>query len=505
VVVLATLAFAMSLAAWAVVSPGYRTPDEWTHTSTVLRLAFDGTYPDPGVARLDPVVPATYDLLGLPDPYEATPLAPRSAMDDDPSLLELRRSAPRTDAPDQMTQHPPLAYLLLAGVVEAFDLTSRDPATALLALRLCAALLLLPLPVLMFAAARRLGVDSAPAALAAWLPVGWPQLGHVGASVSNGSLLVLLCSVATLGLIRLATGDLSVRTAAWTGAAIAGALLTKGLALALGPAAVVAIVVAVRSAGVMRAFRPAAVLAGFSLVGLAWWVANVVRFGTVQPSGFTPADMAEAFLDRGLSAQRWVMTYLDGVSATSWFNPLEFEITPPTVMHRGVTLIVAGATLVAAIVASRRQLSLSGLLVAVLPALGASVITAYGSYEIWSEYGAVAGARGRYLQIAAVGLGVVTAVLIQRLGRAGSAAPLLAGVVSVGALVVTLEHWWVGDNLLDSSATLATWWPVGAWWVPTCLALVVISALACTVLAARADHLDARRPSSTAASPSAAR
>jgi hypothetical protein len=323
--------------------------------------------------------------------------------------------------------------------------------------------------------------------------------------VSNGSLLLVLCSVATLGLVRLTTGDLSVRTAAWTGASIAGALLTKGLALALGPAVVVAIAVAVRRSGVRRASQPVVVLAGFALLGLAWWGANLLRFGTVQPSGFTPEEMNEIFPDRGLSARHWFMTYLDGVSATSWFNPLEFEITPPLLVHRGITVLVAAATLTAFLVAWRSGRSVAALAVAVAPALGASAITAFGSYEIWADYGAVAGARGRYLQIAAVGLGAVTAVLVQRLGRAGVAAPVLAAMLSTGALLITLEHWWVGDDALGSAATLATWWPVGPFWVPALLMLVGTAGLAGTGVAARALHIADVSRASTSASPAAAR
>ena len=89
-----------------------------------------------------------------------------------------------------------------ATLVPGFD--DRSFVTQVGVLRLLSAALLLPLPLLAAAAARRLGAGPPVAIAAALLPLGVPQLAHVGASLNNDVLLVLLGALSVARGRRLA-------------------------------------------------------------------------------------------------------------------------------------------------------------------------------------------------------------------------------------------------------------------------------------------------------------
>ena len=62
-------------------------------------------------------------------------------------------------------------------------------------MRLFNVMMLVPLPLLAWAAARRLHVGEAAAITASVVPLAVPQLLHIGSSINNDNLLVLLCSI----------------------------------------------------------------------------------------------------------------------------------------------------------------------------------------------------------------------------------------------------------------------------------------------------------------------
>ena len=126
----ATVALAGLLTMWAVVAPTYRASDEPMHVSTTMRLAESGRYPAPGRALMDPAVLASYRWVNYFGATDRAPKLERAArLAHPPSMAALgapdaRR--PRT-AVDQMTQHPPAYYLVLAGAVRALRLDALDP------------------------------------------------------------------------------------------------------------------------------------------------------------------------------------------------------------------------------------------------------------------------------------------------------------------------------------------------------------------------------------------
>src|SRR6185295_9790752 len=105
---------------------------------------------------------------------------------------------------DQMTQHPPGYYALLAVPTKILDLADHTPASALLSLRLLSAALLLPLPYLVLRLAREIGVTSRWSAAAAFLPLALPQFLHIGGAVNSDTLMVTLGTLLTLQAVRLA-------------------------------------------------------------------------------------------------------------------------------------------------------------------------------------------------------------------------------------------------------------------------------------------------------------
>jgi hypothetical protein len=331
-----------------------------------------------------------------------------------------------------------------------------SPSAAVLLLRLTAVLVAVPVPWLAWRGAMAVGASPAAAAAAAFVPVGWPHLAHVTASVSHAALLLVTTTAALVGLLTVLRGDRRWWVAASTGLLVSAALLTKGLALGLGVAVAVTLGVAASRFG-RAAARPALLVVLGCLPGLAWYVANVVRFGQVQPSGWPPG-----FFDPSQQPPvglRFIATYLDGVSATLWFNPLEFEVPLPTPVHRLLTLAVVLVVLVGLLLARDRW----GYLVLASAPVTAFALTLYGTVVQTEATGTVfAGARGRYLQVMVAVL-VAAAALVADRGppRARAVLPGVALVVVAVSVATVVQHFWTGEGVLASVATAGAWWPAG--------------------------------------------
>ncbi len=148
------------LLGWLQLTPLYRAADEPTHADLVLRLRDGGSYAAPGTLDVDPRVRASFPLTDLstaerpelpdhfPLPLSSTDVPPR-----DLSYDELPAAQGLAPYRNQMTQHPPLYYLLLAGgsrLLPGFGGWSFP--VQLGALRLLSALLLLALPAVLLIA-----------------------------------------------------------------------------------------------------------------------------------------------------------------------------------------------------------------------------------------------------------------------------------------------------------------------------------------------------------------
>jgi hypothetical protein len=243
-VVAATVLLGSLLAAWALLTPAFRGADEGMHVSTTIRLAESGRYPEPGRAMVEPSIRAAYQWVEYFGREARTPVVARQVWQYDPPSMELLSAPtmPRAATRSRPDDPAPTGLLPAAG--------RRLPATRPAQHRAGGD------------AARASGLEPAATAAASVAvrrrrPAGRPlapgcccnrpfcrrpgcSSSTCPATVTNGTLLVLLSSIAIAVLVPVTQGDVRVRRALGLGFVVALALLTKGFALALPPMVAVA-------------------------------------------------------------------------------------------------------------------------------------------------------------------------------------------------------------------------------------------------------------------------
>jgi hypothetical protein len=477
---LVVLLFVLVAACQTVVFPNFRAPDEARQVDLIVMVDRGEAWPWPapgtrylssGVSaggftpsdRLrarwhlaDKLIPARGDRPSYQDRGGTTPARPQ-----------------RRSGRNQLVQHPPLYYVAAAaalGVVPDWEHTDFD--RVFLLLRWLNVLLMAPLPLLLYATARRLRLPDPVRLAAALTPIAIPELTHLAASVNNDNLLTVLAAVLTLLIVHVLTGDLSRRTAAWIGVIGTLALLTKGFALFIPPWLVLTYVVAA-----VRYRRPAALASlGISLVligpGLAWWVRNKIIYGRLQPPGLGEQLLQQpqqfGWSDGGAP---W-LTRLAERLVTLFFvhdqTGLRTHNGPWWVARVALLLVVVGiAGTVALRVLPRVDSLLLGLSVLILVA-----IIVKGSWEHFTLTHIDAGMQGRYLYAGLAGVMVVAVASAARLpDRLRRMLPLallgLTGVAHTVYVVNTLDLFWtpagttVGDRgLRPSIAAMLYWYPM---------------------------------------------
>ncbi len=174
-----------------------------------------------------------------------------------------------------------------------FNLIDDTPRDAIFIMRLLSALLLIPLPYLAFRLTRALGGGTIASVTAAFLPAGLPQLTHIGGAVNNDALIIPLAAVLVVEAVELAKFGATMKRAIWFGITYAAALWTKGMALPLVVLVIGAYVLAARREGLRQVVKPLVATAAISCIGFSWWIANVIRFDTLQPQGYPAAWLAQ--------------------------------------------------------------------------------------------------------------------------------------------------------------------------------------------------------------------
>ena len=474
--------------------PPYRGLDEPAHVDMVLSLPGLTDWPGPGQKAIDDRLRATWDEAG----YYYVPPHARLAREDAPLPKDARPSFAEAGgtgldrAQNQMVQHPPLAYALLAGasaLVPGVESWPYDRHLALL--RLLSALLLVPLPLLCWLAARRLGLGRSAGVAAAFLPLAMPSVQRVAASVTNDGLLVLLFAGVNVLAVAVASGDLRRRTGAALGLLTAAALLTKGFALVLPVVVVAAYGVAIargRSAG--AALPPALLAVGLSALGGWWYLRNLLLHGAVQPNGYAGGDLPYDPVP-GRPVAVWAAEYVDAMLFRFW-SSLGLPEPPALDERLGATLtagLLALALLAVPLAPGRR----ARVLVALLPFAGLLALVTTGAYLNHAEYGRMIGVQGRYLYPGLAGLCAAAALALSQLaGPVRRAVPLvlLAGAAGLQVLAAraVLETWWTpaedpGD-LAAGVRTLAVWSPLpdevvlALWALPPLAAVAALAASA---------------------------
>jgi len=556
-VLLATVAFGALTAFWSVFTPLTEAPDEPAHLGLVYYVVDNGEYPAYDELQ------HTEGLFQLCVDFATS--ANWCRIDAERAANAFTRERPAAEAPskhdrvhpddrdfvrlkpgrmNQMAQHPPLYYLAMAGAVHverAVVPGELSVDTELAYLRLLNALIVLPLPWLAWLLARRLGAAPAVCAAAALAPLGVPQLTHIGATLNNDNLFVLVASVLMALLAGVVRGDRSGRTAVLVGLTTGIALLTKGFGIVLPPVVAAAYLVGAASAGgaahapgIWRRRWSATVTAtGAMVVALVvggwWYVTNLVTTGHVMPSienkrlaiSERPPGWRPHFAEYAGSA---VARLVEGFWGAFGWRRVEL----PTVVSAVATIICLGVM----VVAFRRprppdeaaagpvaapgnghgvpepatvpeppvtRLQLAVLLVPV-GLLMAFVLVR--SAVIYYDSGRLAFQQGRYLFAGLTAAIVVLATGAVRLfGSRAVPITLAFGVLLQAVAVGTCLHgWWGADGV-----PFAAWGAVVAWsgWPdPIVIAFLLAPPIPLALLARAAwhEHLTLSSPPSSSAS-----
>lgn len=491
VVWLLVAAQALLALGWTQLTPPWRAPDEPQHHDLVREvhtgLDTDWVGPDRTLSRQ---ITATFEVVSFDfrdaDRVQALTAAEAPAPAERRPFEQLAAPEP-SDAENWLWQHPP-GYYVVAGsglsFVEALTPGGAPDFLAELATaRAVSALLIAPLPLLAFAAARQLGAGKGAAVGAGALPLAVPQLAHIGGVVNNGSLLTLLVSAATVPLLAIATGDGRLRPAVATGGLFGAGLLVKGFAL-VG----VGLIPLAAAAGWLRrrATRPVALrsAAGQAAAGLVamgivggWWLArNVAVHGALIPSSYDPEPLA----DVEPSLWAWLVEAIPGYIQRFWGEFGWVQVT--TIPFRfALAATVAVAALVAVAVWRRRRdcPGLAALAVALAPTAAIAAGVGWQAWSLHVEYGHFAFLHGRYMLPGLVGVAAVIAVAVDD-PRVRRWWPL---AVAVGALALTAlgvaaaADFWAGEGFA-ALAAIRAWSPWPAW-----LAAVWATGSAATVVA----------------------
>ena len=492
VVLAATLLFGALGTVWSVVAPLGEAPDETAHLALVLYLADGHGYPDYDGLQNQAAI------LELCKTYaSATRACPRKG---EPITSTSTRRHPRDQAPDkasrpawdddggsaslgqlnQMPQHPPLYYQMMATVLRAERAIRGAPASTdreLALLRLANVVLITPLPLLAWWAARRFRSSDTVAVTAAVLVLAVPMLTHIGSTLNNDNLLTLLAAVAAALLTGVVRGDRSLRTAVAVGVVTALALLTKAFGMVLVPAIVLAYVLGAtegENEGVPWRSRirplvaPLAAAGGAVVVLAGWWYIGVrLRTGRFAPTIET-RRLTSAMAPPGFApdVSTFAGEFVRNVNNRFWGSFGWYTVRFPTWLATICTVAVV-ATVVAALVPRRdgsgsNRLQRASLLVPIVLLGGLVLVRAWNLYSITSRFPFL---QGRYLFAGLVGLLVLAAIGLGRF--AGRWAPAAAGAFAVllqaEALRRCLSGWWGGPGLgpRGQARALVAWsaWP----------------------------------------------
>ncbi|WP_418275979.1 DUF2142 domain-containing protein [Isoptericola jiangsuensis] len=504
---LLTIAVALWATAWAVLTPGFRSPDEQNHVNSVVRIAYGGGWPAPGEAHYAPVTTqavaeSTYpsDLPGRvrdrDDFKQFVDLTPVPADERVRITAENALPAPGTSATvDQMTQHPPAYYALGAAVLHATGTADARWDQALLVLRLLDVLLFTATVPLAAAATRRLTGSRSAALVAAPLVMLVPQVGHIMGSANNDALVVLTGAGVTYLAARVVTGDLRLRTAVVLGLVLGVGLLTKVMLAFAIPTVVAAYLLAPgpRSSpragptAWVRAVRGFVALAVAFVVGGWWWARNWIVDGAVQPVGMPRdyAHMTPVPADEALSTAvgRTAQAFFGNLS---W---LEIRLAGHWVVAGSVVLIIAG--LIAVLLPGARR---GAVALALLPAglYGGVIVNALRN---WSETGVLVALQGRYVFGGLTALAAVVGIAVWQIclrseRRLAWAVPLVTAL-AVTAGVAGL--WWgfgvfyrgPGEAVGEAWERWASWSPLSGVVIAVVLAVVAAGLAAAAVAALR--------------------
>ena len=445
-----TAAFGLWLVLWALVVPAFQAPDEPAHFDAALHVATGSGWPDPGTLHVSNAVGAAQQEQASGD---ASSWSTVSAL--------LQEHPGDSGTVNQMTQHPPTAYLADAAVLRVLHHGSLRWDHALVALRLVDAALVTPLALLTWAAVRRLTRSPRAALFGALALFAVPQLASVGASVTNDAPVLLLGGTVVWLATRLLTGDLRRRTLLALAVALGLLVATKGTGLPAIP--FVALVVLVAGAGTLtggaRSLRTAAALVMAGAIGGWWWVRNLLVFHTLQPDGYAAIRPDRPFpAGEHPSPGHFLDVSWGTLARTFWGSP--GQRAQVSIGDTLTAVLTAVALVVLVGWAFRRGPTLvPAVCLAVFPGLLLLLQTA-SSARAYLDTTEVAGTQGRYLFPALVCLVALSALAWRRLTGPGAGRIVLTRSLAValpavglwGLSVVSAWFWNAADGPLSATS-----------------------------------------------------
>ncbi|MCA5923384.1 DUF2142 domain-containing protein [Curtobacterium oceanosedimentum] len=489
-----TATFGLWLVAWAFIVPAFEAPDETAHVDAAVHLALGDPWADPGE-------------LFVTNAVQAAKVEQATKPSDEWSTVSaLLQDAPGPSATvNQMTQHPPTAYLAGAAVLRAVDYGDLRWDHAVVALRLADVLAVTALPLLAWASVRRV-TRSPRAALVGGLAVfATPELASIASSFSNDAPVLLVAGVVVWLATRLLTGDTRWRTTIALAVTLGALVWIKGTGLPAVP--FVAVVVLFAGAGLLtlrqRIVRTVVAMAVSGGIGAWWWLHNVVAYGRVQPNGYTAMRPPKDFPPGEEPTLGHFLDVSWGTLARTFWGSFGGRAQ----VSMG-DLLTAVLTVIALVVlvgwAFRRGPDLRvALCLAVFPALliGIQNRTSAHSYLTTTE---VAATQGRYYFPAIVCLIVLSAMAWRRLVPAGRtrrwaavALAVLLPAVGVYGFAVASAWFWNAAVFPVTGRGLLRYSEIGP--VPPAVLVVVVALVAVglvvsVVQVARADRHAARLP-----------
>ena len=232
--------YMLTLACWSFLVPVFSAVNEPAAVDGVMRIHQDQGWPS-APSKLLPQTGAAMDrtvygnsLRPLPD----NPVPPAAPLRGErPSWDELATTGASPEpGPQALTDAPPLFYGVGSAaltLIPGSDSWGWDQSVAVL--RLLSLLMAAPLPLLAWAAARRLTGSAVAGVTAAVVPFAVPELSHVSSTVTSDALLILLGGLAAAGIAFVLRGDRTLGTAIRLGVITGLAALTALPGLVVAP------------------------------------------------------------------------------------------------------------------------------------------------------------------------------------------------------------------------------------------------------------------------------
>lgn len=421
---LLTAAFALLSVIWSLLTPQFLAPDEPEHFSTSYRVSQGFQWPDPGTAYISSAVDAATKESAIPP-------SARSTLDD----LSVQHPG-LSGRIDQMTQHPPLYYLLSGGLLAAPGVTSIPWDQSMLLVRVLGAVLAAPLiwlswnGVATLLRSRRAGIVAASTVFVV------PQLPQTMGVVTNDSLAILLAWTTTWLAIKVMDGDRRYVTVVGLGLAFGLGALTKGTVLPLGLLVVLALLV--RSGGtasLMRRLRQLAVALTIAFVsGGWWWLRNLIKFGSLQPDGLMLSTRS-ADPDAPTSLGHYIDTVWNTTPTTFWGSFGRVSVPLPELV---VDVLSVVGLIVIVIALLQRGSRYQHILILMAPIALSAILFVRTSWSAYETTGVVRGLHGRYfftVLLAVIAVSALALASITRNDRSRTAIAIIVAGVSMAMAI----------------------------------------------------------------------